>query len=126
MPLVEEILIWAGLDTPANLRLPSEAQVRTTCPTCSEAQTLAEADVAAGDETVYTCKNGCQPILVVAPPGGHPWPGRGYRMGDWTMRNASDVTFQMINQAGSPTGRASAEAGTQALQQGKRLGCGCQ
>jgi hypothetical protein len=92
MPLAEEILVWAGLDVPGNARLPSDAQIRTRCPTCKEAQTLSQADVAIKDETTYTCKNGCQAILVISRPSDRPWLGRGYRMGDWTLRNPEDLT----------------------------------
>jgi hypothetical protein len=33
-------------------------------------------------ETVYHCKNGCQPIVVFGTPGDSQWPSRGYRMGE--------------------------------------------
>jgi hypothetical protein len=102
MPLAEEMLLWAGLTVPGNLRLPSDTQIRTTCPTCNEEQTLSEADVLVGDETVYTCKNGCQAILVIGPPGDRPWLGRGYRMGDWSFRNPADCLISLIDQDGRP------------------------
>jgi hypothetical protein len=105
MPRADEILIWARLDVPQDLRLPSDAQIVTTCPTCKEAQTLSEADVSSGEETVYVCKEGCQPILVVGPPVPPPWPGRGYRMGDWVLRNPSDLHVRLIDQQGEPSGK---------------------
>lgn len=42
-------------------------------------------------ETIYGCVNGCGPILIISIPGGTPWPGRGYRLGAWTIRNPSDL-----------------------------------
>jgi hypothetical protein len=104
MPLAEEILVWAGLDVPANLRLPSDAQITTRCPTCNQEQTLAEASVASNDETTYACKIGCQAIAIIGPPGTRPWPGRGYRMGDWTLRNPEELSFRLIDQQGRPVG----------------------
>jgi hypothetical protein len=107
MPLAEEILVWAGLNVPNGLRLPGDDQIRTTCPTCDEEQALSEADVAQGaetTETTYTCRNGCQPIVVIGSPGDVPWPGRGYRMGDWSLRNPADLTIRFIDQAGQPQG----------------------
>lgn len=73
--------------------------MRTICPTCQEIQTLAEASVELGDETVYECKNGCQPILIVAPPNasGKPWPGRGFRVRDWVIRNVSDLLISYVD-----------------------------
>lgn len=106
MPLADEILVWAGLDVPSNLRLPSDAQITTSCPTCGEKQSLSEAAIIdEGDELIYACKIGCGPMLVIGPPNDEPWPGRGYRMGDWVLRNATDLTFRLIDQSGKPSGQ---------------------
>lgn len=98
------MLVWAGFTILGDTRLPSDAGIWTTCPTCQEKQALAEATVEHGDETVYTCKNGCQPILIVGAPGSVPWPGRGYRIKDWSLRNAADLTFRAIDQQGQSVG----------------------
>jgi hypothetical protein len=75
--------------------------IKTTCPTCGEDQALSDAAYVDGDvESVYTCKKGCQPVLIVGPPGTHPWPGRGYRMGDFTLRNPADLYLWLIDQQG--------------------------
>lgn len=72
--------------------LPTDAEMHTFCPTCHHDQRLADADVRRdGEETVYICKNGCQVIVVVGSPGSSPWPGRGFRVGDYVIRNASDL-----------------------------------
>jgi hypothetical protein len=65
------------------------------CPTCNEKQNLSEATMSlADDETLYTCKNGCQTIVVIGRPGITAWPGRGIRLKDHVIRNASDITIQ--------------------------------
>jgi hypothetical protein len=107
MPRAEEMLVWAGLDVPNNARLPSDDGLVTSCPSCGETQTLAEAEFVEGEgESVYTCKNGCQPILIIGAPNEQPWPGRGYRMGDFVLRNATDLSFRVIDQTGQAVGNA--------------------
>ncbi|MDN7803079.1 toll/interleukin-1 receptor domain-containing protein [Burkholderia gladioli] len=67
----------------------------TSCPACGERQRLSEAALSLEEgDTVYTCKNGCQPILVVGRPGVEAWPGRGVRLGDYVVRNVRDVYVQ--------------------------------
>ena len=67
----------------------------TNCPTCNEKQNLSEATMSlSDDDTLYTCKNGCQTILVISRPGETAWPGRGFRLKDYVFRNASDITIQ--------------------------------
>jgi len=78
----------------------SDGQINTSCRTCSTQQTLAECEVRRdGPDTVYTCKNGCQVLVVIGAPGDSPWPGRGFRLKDNVIRNASDL---FITFAGSP------------------------
>jgi hypothetical protein len=105
VPRAEEILVWAGLEVPGNARLPGDGGLRTSCPRCRETQTLAEAEFTEGpDESIYNCKNACQPLLIIGAPSERPWPGRGYRMGDFVLRNADDLSFRLISQAGQPVG----------------------
>jgi hypothetical protein len=67
----------------------------TDCPTCNEKQNLSEATMSlADDDTLYSCKNGCQTIVVISRPGVTAWPGRGYCLKDYVIRNASDITIQ--------------------------------
>jgi hypothetical protein len=105
MPRAEEVLIWAGLEIPSGARLPGDSGIKTKCPTCRKTQTLAEAEFSeAGAESTYTCKNGCQPILVIAPPEERAWPGRGYRLRNFLLRNVADLRFRVIDQKGKPIG----------------------
>jgi hypothetical protein len=91
MPRAEEVLIWAGLDVKGG-RLPVDRDIQTTCRICHHVQMLGDATFTEGpDESVYMCGNGCQPLLIISPPGEVPWPGRGYRLGDWIFRNPDDL-----------------------------------
>ncbi len=74
---------------------PRDADFTTECPTCSTRQLASEATISLdGSDTVYACKNGCQPIIVVSRPGLVAWPGRGYRLNDYVVRNAADMFFK--------------------------------
>ena len=67
----------------------------TECPACSESQNLTEATISLDhDNTIYTCKNGCQPLVVISRPGKVAWPGRGYRLKDYVIRNIRDITIK--------------------------------
>lgn len=73
----------------------TEASVWGTCPQCSTTQTFDQASVSSGGgETTYTCRNGCQPLLIVSAAEQGAWPGRGYRMGPHLLRNAVDLFVQ--------------------------------
>ena len=67
----------------------------TECPACGTKQILAEAVLSLdAEDTVYTCKNGCQPLVVVSRPGIVVWPGRGCRLGDHVIRNVRDIIIK--------------------------------
>jgi hypothetical protein len=71
---------------------PKDADFVTTCPTCGTEQRLGEGQVArVGSATEYTCKHGCQPILVIGKVEERPWEGRGYRIKDHVLRNPADI-----------------------------------
>lgn len=92
-----EDVIRMSLTAPPNTQLPGDGGIFTSCPTCGEKQTLAEGTVRRDDlDTVYTCRNGCQTIAVVSAPGDTPWPGRGYRLGEHVIRNASDIVLRLV------------------------------
>lgn len=77
-----------------------DKHMKTACPACGEEQALNEASLSLDqDETIYTCKNGCQPIVVVGRPGIVAWPGRGYRLGDHVIRNVKDIVVQTKDMA---------------------------
>ena len=74
-----------------------ERDFRTSCPTCRSDQRLDQATVDRADddpEVVYVCRKGCGPILIVGTPGTTPWPGRGYRIRDWVIRNPTKLVLQ--------------------------------
>jgi hypothetical protein len=71
----------------------TDDQMHTSCPGCGLSQSLDQATLNETDplETIYCCM-GCQaPILIVSTPGVVPWQGRGYRLGDWSIRNPNDL-----------------------------------
>ncbi len=93
MPQAADVLKSAGIEAPDPI---SDDQFTTTCPQCNATQTLAAAEITRdhGGETVYTCEKGCVPLLVVSPPESSEWPGRGYRLGNWVLRNPADIYFK--------------------------------
>jgi hypothetical protein len=69
-----------------------DSDIRTVCPACETSQLLSEAPLSLdGEETCYFCKNGCQPLVVVGRPGIVAWEGRGYRLGEFVIRNVRDL-----------------------------------
>jgi hypothetical protein len=98
---VEDVLA-ATLTPPPGTQLPRDREAETICPTCRATQNLEEADARRdGDETVYYCKNGCQPIVVVGLPGDSVWPGRGFRLGPHVIRNAADLLLKGSGMSGT-------------------------
>jgi hypothetical protein len=72
-----------------------EADITTSCPTCGAQQRLDEATVTQTNaEVVYTCREGCGPILKVTE--AKPFMGKGgYRLGDWMIRNPQVVIVKI-------------------------------
>jgi hypothetical protein len=96
---LEDAFSRAGLG-PKGKRPPRDADFTTECPTCSTRQRASEATVSLDrGDTVYTCKNGCQAIIVVSRPGLVAWPGRGYRLKDYVVRNAADMFLRTDDMA---------------------------
>ena len=88
-----------------------DGDFRTTCPACHSEQSLNEAKISQEDaETIYSCKNGCQRLVVVSPRTEAKWPDmpdrpawtengpglgfRGYGIGDYFIRNVRDLIFK--------------------------------
>src|SRR5690606_39046207 len=72
-----------------------DSDMNTECPACSTQQRLSEATLSLdSDDTIYTCKNGCQPLVVISRPGIVAWPGRGYRLQNYVIRNVRDITIK--------------------------------
>jgi len=83
---------------PKNAPALRDSDMRTTCPTCHQEQMLAEAPISLDfSDTLYTCKNGCQTLVVISRPGMVPWPGRGFRVGSYVIRNATDLFIKTEN-----------------------------
>lgn len=72
-----------------------DSDMVTECPACNTVQKLSEATLSLdGNDTIYTCKNGCQPLVVISRPGIVAWPGRGYRLKDFVIRNVRDIKIK--------------------------------
>lgn len=96
---VQEVFLRA-LDFSQHAAPPSDEDVRTRCPSCRAEQTLAEATLSRdGQQTVYHCRNGCQAIAIVGEPEDRAWPGHGYRLGSYVIRNAADLIVAMPDAA---------------------------
>lgn len=86
--------VLATIDTHG--RAIRDSDLRTQCPSCQQEQTLGDATIKlVSPDTVYECCNGCQLLAVISRPGIVAWPGRGYRIGDFAIRNISDITIQL-------------------------------
>lgn len=94
-----ESVLGESLTVPPGGRLPKDSVIYTRCPSCGQTQTLAEATIAFdGGETIYTCRNGCQPFVIVGLPQADriPWEGRGFRLGNYVIRNIEEVWFWVV------------------------------
>jgi len=71
----------------------SDKDINTACRACSTAVTLADCGITQGMETLYKCPNCQSTLLVIGAPNrdGTSWPGRGYRLHDFVLRNESDL-----------------------------------
>ncbi|ENY76575.1 hypothetical protein C206_16340 [Pseudomonas putida TRO1] len=89
-----------------------DSDLRTTCPACHTEQLLSQATIALDEaDTVYTCKNGCMPLVVVSRPGLSPWPGRGYVLSpNHAIRNVRDITIKTPDMAVTTVINASSAA----------------
>jgi hypothetical protein len=88
---VEDIFAKQGIGRDG-IRPIKDADITTTCPACGAEQVLSDGILSLDDgETIYSCKNGCQPMVVVGRPGIVAWPGRGFRLGDHVVRNVRDL-----------------------------------
>lgn len=74
----------------------SDDDILGDCPECRTQVPLSHCAVTPGVETTYACPECGSCLLVIgAPhPDGRPWPGRGYRIHDFVLRNAVDLTLR--------------------------------
>jgi hypothetical protein len=90
---VQAVLGLTGMETPAPF---DDEWMFTACPQCGAAQSLGACSIRPeGPDTHYLCKNGCQDLVIVsrAQNGAEPWPGRGYRLGGYVVRNAVELVI---------------------------------
>lgn len=82
------------LTTPPGAMLPSDSEIRTTCPDCHTEQTLLQATVTLDkDDTLYTCRQ-CKALLVVVirdRTNRTNLGNRGYRLGQYVIQNRPDL-----------------------------------
>jgi hypothetical protein len=107
---VEDVFAKQGIG-PKEGRPIKDSDMTTTCPACGTIQRLSDATLSLDrDETVYVCRNGCQPMVVIGRPGVVAWPGRGFRLGHHVVRNVRDIlvkTEEMGTALLLPAGEAS-------------------
>ncbi len=86
----------------------TDGDVTATCPTCPEPVLLSNCRVVQAAETTYSCSVCGSTLLVIGPPNpdDEPWPGRGYRLGDFVLRNAVDLNFAGVLLPKSPNALA--------------------
>lgn len=108
MPLISE----AWNIHPENTRTAREHEYWTTCSSCEREVRLHKATVEQTDplETIYRCPQCGGVILIISTPGVVAWEGRGYRWGDWMVRNPSDLYFQGLGMEGTVLTPASPHA----------------
>lgn len=78
-----------------------DSDMLTTCPACHTEQFLSQATISLDEEdTVYTCKHGCVPLVVVSRPGLSSWPGSGYVLSkNYAIRNVRDILIKLPDMA---------------------------
>lgn len=86
----------------------SDADIVAECPSCGDVQ-LSKCTVTQGEETTYMHRCGNTMLIIGAPnPDGKPWPGRGYRLNDFVLRNAVVLRIGRVRVDASPAALASA------------------
>lgn len=80
----------------------TDAMILALCPRCGPVP-LSACRVTGGVETFYNCTCS-EPLLVISAPNAdkRPWPGRGYRLGDFVLRNPVALAFCGVRLRASP------------------------
>jgi hypothetical protein len=74
------------------MRAIKDSGIKTICPACKQSQYLSEARVSEKDgETIYKCKDGCRTLVIVGNPEAKPMANRGFLLGNYVIRNATDL-----------------------------------
>lgn len=73
----------------------TDKDILASCPKCGKVA-LSDCIVSQDAETTYVHMRCGNVLLVISAPNpdGKPWPGRGYRIGDFVLRNPVDLTFR--------------------------------
>lgn len=90
--------------TNAGLPPLSDSDITADCLGCGKPVLLSSCSIEQGMETTYICA-GCKgTLLIIGAPNadGKPWPGRGFRIGDFVLRNAADLHFRGLKVPRSP------------------------
>jgi hypothetical protein len=70
----------------------------TACPQCKTQLTLANASTAEErGVTVYRCRRDQEIVALITPPGTVPVESSGYRLGDFVLRNRSDLILPLVS-----------------------------
>src|SRR3546814_8650496 len=85
----------------------TDADIVASCDKCGSTP-LSTCLISQAAETTYTCaKCGNTLVIIGAPnPDGQPWPGRGYRITDFVVRNAVDLHYNRVLIPRSPNALA--------------------
>lgn len=86
----------------------TDNEIQASCKTCSGPLSLGSCNIEQALETTYRCSK-CDDVLVIIGqpnPDGKPWPGRGYRLNDFTVRNAVDLRVRGVFLPESPNALA--------------------
>jgi hypothetical protein len=78
---------------PAGQPAMTDAAFATTCRGCGKQLTLAACEVEQAVETTYKCPQCHATMLIIGAvnANGKPWPGRGFRIQDFVIRNDTDL-----------------------------------
>lgn len=93
---------------PKGVSALTDSEVLAACEKCQGLVALDSCSVQSGRETAYNCRQCGQTLLIIGAknPDGRPWPGRGYRIGDFVLRNAVDLLYRGIRLNRSPAALA--------------------
>lgn len=75
-----------------------DSEIMASCKSCKQAVSLGNCEIEQARETTYRCST-CNDILLIIGepnPDGKPWPGRGYRISDFVVRNAVDLRYRGV------------------------------
>lgn len=83
---------------PTGMPPVTDDDILGNCIKCKREVPLGTCSVRQGTETTYICSSCGSTLLVIGAPNpdGEPWPGRGYRLNDFVLRNAVDLRLGRV------------------------------